>query len=55
MDAVGELDLRGVRVNERGTGDAQYPPPLLLGLLIYREPLGIDVCCVRQDEGPCFG
>jgi hypothetical protein len=30
MDAVGELDLRGARVNERGTGDAQYPPRLLL-------------------------
>ena len=23
MDAVGELDLRGARVNERGTGDEQ--------------------------------
>jgi hypothetical protein len=25
-----------VRVNERGTGDAQYPPRLLLGLLLYQ-------------------
>ena len=41
MDAVGELDLRGVRVNERGTGDAQYPPPLWLGLLIYSYATGV--------------
>ena len=41
MDAVGELDLRGVRVNERGTGDAQYPPRLLLGLLIYSYATGV--------------
>jgi len=41
LDAVGELDLRGVRVNERGTGDAQYPPRLLLGLLIYSYATGV--------------
>jgi transposase len=41
MDAVGELDLRGVRVNERGTGDAQYPPRLLLGLLIFSYATGV--------------
>ena len=41
MDAVGELDLRGARVNERGTGDEQYPPRLLLGLLIYSYATGI--------------
>lgn len=41
MDAVGELDLRGAQVNERGTGDAQYPPHLMLGLLIYSYATGI--------------
>jgi transposase len=41
MDAVGELDLRGARVNERGTGDEQYPPRLLLGLLIYCYATGV--------------
>ncbi len=41
MDAVGELDLRGARVNERGTGDEQYPPRLLLGLLIYSYATGV--------------
>ena len=41
MDAVGELDLRGVRVNERGSGNAQYPPSVLLGLLIYSYATGV--------------
>lgn len=35
MEAVGLLDLRAARVNERGTGSAQYPPAMMLGLLIY--------------------
>jgi transposase len=35
MDAVDALDLRRARVNDRGTGDAQYPPSMMLGLLIY--------------------
>lgn len=41
MDAVRELDLRPFRVNERGTGEAQYPPGLLLGLLIYSYATGV--------------
>lgn len=35
MDAVEALDLSAARVNERGTGSAQYPPSMMLGLLIY--------------------
>ncbi|MDA7882500.1 transposase [Akkermansiaceae bacterium] len=35
MDAVAALDLSAARVNERGTGSAQYPPTMMLGLLIY--------------------
>jgi transposase len=35
MDAVGALDLSRARVNQRGTGNAQYPPSMMLGLLIY--------------------
>jgi transposase len=31
----------GARVNERGTGDEQYPPRLLLGLLIYSYATGV--------------
>jgi transposase len=41
MDAVGELDLRRVRVNERGSGNEQYPPQMMLGLLIYSYATGI--------------
>lgn len=41
MDAVNELDLRGARVNERGSGDEQYPPRMMLGLLIYSYATGI--------------
>jgi transposase len=40
LDAVDALDLRRVRVNTRGTGSAQYPPHLLLGLLIYSYATG---------------
>src|SRR5271155_6236245 len=29
MDAVEELDLSRARVNQRGSGDAQYPPGML--------------------------
>ena len=35
IEAVMALDLRGFKVNQRGTGDAQYPPSLMLVLLIY--------------------
>lgn len=35
LDAVDALDLRQVKVNTRGTGSEQYPPHMLLGLLLY--------------------
>ncbi|MEI8218105.1 MAG: IS1182 family transposase [Elusimicrobiota bacterium] len=35
VDAVEMLDLKGFVVNERGSGNAQYPPKMLLALLIY--------------------
>ena len=40
LDAVEALDLRQVKVNVRGTGDAQYPPSLMLGVLIYSYATG---------------
>jgi transposase len=40
LDAVDALDLRRVRVNTRGTGSEQYPPHLLLALLIYSYATG---------------
>jgi len=41
VEAVAQLDLRLARVNERGTGSDQYPPSLLLGLLIYSYASGV--------------
>ena len=35
MDAVKALDLSLAHTNQRGTGHAQYPPCMMLGLLIY--------------------
>ena len=40
MDAVEALDLSAAHVNERGTGSAQYPPSMMLGLLIYSYATG---------------
>jgi len=34
-DAVAALDLSRAHTNQRGTGSAQYPPAMMLGLLIY--------------------
>src|SRR5206468_2537017 len=41
LDAVEEMDLRQVRVNDRGTGSPQYPPGMLLGLLLYCYATGL--------------
>lgn len=41
MDAVGQLDVKAAKVNHRGTGDAQYPPAMMLGLLIYSYATGV--------------
>lgn len=35
IEVVDGLDLRQVQVNERGTGDKQFPPRMMLALLIY--------------------
>jgi transposase len=35
VDALAVLDLSSARLNPRGTGDRQYPPGMMLGLLIY--------------------
>ena len=40
IDAVEALDLRQVKVNTRGTGDAQYPPAMMIGLLVYSYATG---------------
>jgi len=35
LESVSELPLQGFQVNARGTGSAQYPPSMMLSLLIY--------------------
>ena len=40
LDAVDQLDLRTAQVNERGSGAAQYPPGMMLALLIYSYATG---------------
>jgi transposase len=40
LDAVAALDLRQLKVNHRGTGSEQYPPTMLLALLIYSYATG---------------
>jgi transposase len=41
LDAVDALDLHRIKVNTRGTGSEQYPPHLLLALLIYSYATGV--------------
>ena len=40
MDAVKLLDLSSAKVNVRETGSAQYPPSMMMGLLIYSYATG---------------
>src|ERR1035437_7144588 len=35
LEAVAMLPLHGFRVNQRGSGNDQYPPSMMLSLLIY--------------------
>src|ERR1700749_3317854 len=39
--AVEGMDLGSFRVNQRGTGSAQYPPHMMLALLVYCYANGI--------------
>jgi transposase len=41
LEAVAEMDLRQVRVNDRGSGCPQYPPRMLLALLLYCYATGV--------------
>jgi len=41
LEAVESLNLTSIRVNDRGTGDEQYPPRMLLALLLYCYAVGI--------------
>lgn len=41
IDAVAALKLDQCRINHRGTGDAQYPPEMMLSVLVYCYATGL--------------
>jgi transposase len=41
LDAVEQLDVSVARLNERGSGRAQYPPRMMLALLVYTYATGV--------------
>jgi len=41
MDAVGTINPQKFSFNERGTGNRQYPPSMMLSLLIYCYSIGV--------------
>jgi len=41
LEAVELCDLRGARLNVRGSGSEQYPPTMMLALLIYAYATGL--------------
>ena len=41
IDAVEQLDVSAARVNERGSGSEQYPPGMMLALLVYSYATGV--------------
>jgi transposase len=41
VDIIEQLDLSGFKVNNRGSGSEQYPPAMMLELLVYCYATGI--------------
>ena len=41
IDAMDGISMSAAKVNRRGTGSAQYPPAMMLGLLIYSYATGV--------------
>lgn len=41
LEAVEGFDTSTAKVNHRGSGDAQYPPAMMLALLIYSYSSGV--------------
>jgi transposase len=40
IDAVESLDIQGFSINDRGSGSPQYPPSMMLALLVYSYATG---------------
>lgn len=49
ISAVETIELPSLTVNTRGTGSAQYPPAMMLALVIYCYANG--VCSLRRSNG----
>jgi transposase len=41
LDAVEQLDVSAARINPRGSGSEQYPPSMMLALLVYSYATGV--------------
>ena len=41
LEAAEQIEVKGAKVNERGTGSEQYPPRMMLALLIYSYATGV--------------
>lgn len=41
IDAVEQFDVSSARINQRGSGSEQYPPGMMLGLLVYSYATGV--------------
>ena len=41
IEAIDTMKLPAMRINRRGSGSEQYPPRMMLGLLIYCYALGL--------------
>jgi hypothetical protein len=50
IEAVDRLPLEIFQVNHRGTGDQQFPPHMMLSLLIYSAP-----SLFRVENGLAWG
>lgn len=46
MEAVSLLEMSAAKVNARGSGSAQYPPSMMLGLLAHLQ------LCQRDIQQP---
>lgn len=42
LEAIGSIELPALHVNRRGSGSAQYPPKMMLALLVYCYANGIN-------------
>ena len=53
IDAVEMLNLQGFSVNSRGSGSPQYPPQMMLALLIYCYATGrFSSRAIKEDAIP---